>query len=74
MTDLPTSQGYDAILVFVDRFSKTLVVLPCHKKISTAETVDAMLCSVISYYGIPSQIISDRGTQYASKVFQQICK
>jgi hypothetical protein len=73
MTDLPECEGYDSILIFVDRFSKTLVALPCTKTITAGETAQLMIKSLIAYFGIPQKIISDRGTQYNSKVFQEIC-
>jgi hypothetical protein len=43
ITDLPPSQGFDAILTVVDRFIKMAHFLPCVKSISSQETVEHSL-------------------------------
>ena len=35
ITDLPVSNGYDSIFTVVDRHSKSVILLPCHKTITT---------------------------------------
>ncbi|SJL07038.1 uncharacterized protein ARMOST_10381 [Armillaria ostoyae] len=35
ITGLPDSNGYDALLVVVDRFSKAIIPVPCNKDLST---------------------------------------
>ena len=38
ITDLPESEGFDSILVVVDRFSKEVEFIPCTKSISALDT------------------------------------
>ena len=39
MTSLPVSDGFDAIMTVVDRFSKMLIAVPCSTKMSAVELV-----------------------------------
>lgn len=39
VTDLPISDRYDAILNVVDKFSKTVIMIPCTKETNTEETI-----------------------------------
>ncbi len=72
ITDLPVSLGYDALFVVVDRFSKATIISPCNKTITADETAKLYLESVWRRTGLPRQVISDRGPQFASKVMQEV--
>jgi hypothetical protein len=54
--------GYNVIVVFIDRFSKKAVSLP-YKKTATAKVL-AELYAVYyyRYIGLPDSIVSDRGS------------
>ena len=43
ITYLPISEGYDLLMVVVDRFSKMIECLSCNKTISTKETAIVFL-------------------------------
>jgi transposase InsO family protein len=72
ITDLPTSKGYDSLFVVVDRLSKAVIVTPCNKTITAEGTAQLYLDNVWRRTGLPQQVISDRGPQFASKVMQEI--
>ena len=72
ITDLPTSKGYNSLFVVVDRLSKAVIVTPCNKTIMAEETAQLYLDNVWRCTGLPQQVISDRGPQFASKVMQEI--
>ena len=72
--DLPESEGFDSILVVVDRFSKEVKFIPCTKSVSTLDTAKLYLHYVWKYHGLPTGIVSDRGLQFASQVMKDICK
>ncbi len=74
ITDLPQSKGYDSLLVTVDRFSKAVILAPCNKTITALETTELILNNVWRRVGLPRQIISDRGPQFAAKVTQELWK
>jgi hypothetical protein len=71
VTDLPvTEEGYDSITVFVDRLSKMVRLAPCKKNIDAPELAQLFMQHVFRSHGVPSQFVSDRGTQFVSKFWQ----
>jgi hypothetical protein len=69
--ELPPSQGYDSIMVFVDRFTKQAHFVPY-----TAKGFDAPLLAqmfrqnILRLHGIPSDIVSDRGSLFNSQFWR----
>ena len=72
--DLPESEGFDSILVVVDRFSKEVEFIPCTKSVSALDTAKLYLRHVWKHHGLPTGIVLDRGPQFASQVMKDICK
>ena len=72
VTDLPSSNNYDSMFVVVDRFSKAIIVSPCHKDITAEQTSQLYLDQVWQRTGLPKQVISDRVPQFASKVMREL--
>ena len=68
LTDLPESEGYDAILVVVDRFSKMIRLIPTNKTMDSNALLRVCWDKVWKDFGVPRIIISDRGPQFASKI------
>ena len=70
---LPTSNlGNRYILIIVDHFTKWAQVHAIPNAIAT--TVAQFIIKTILTFGIPDQIITDRGTNFQSKVLKQIYK
>ena len=75
ITDLPLSEGCDSIFTVVDQgLMKAIVLLPCNKTINVLGVVKLLIKNVFSKYGLPDKIVSDRGPQFASHVFQLATK
>ncbi|KAI2654828.1 Transposon Tf2-9 polyprotein [Labeo rohita] len=74
MTDLPSSDGNTCILVIVDRFSKFCHLLPLKGLPTAMETAESLFNHVFRYYGIPEDIVSDRGPQFISRVWKSFFK
>ncbi|KAL0202442.1 hypothetical protein M9458_000460, partial [Cirrhinus mrigala] len=74
ITDLPSSNNYTTILTVIDRFSKACRVIPLVKLPTAWETAEVMMNQVFRFFGIPDDIISDRGPQFTSRVWQAFCK
>lgn len=75
ITDLPPSNSFDSLLVIVDHdSSKGIVLCPCNKTIDALGTAQLYHHNVYRRFGLPKRIISDRGPQFASHVFQTLCE
>ena len=59
-------------LVLVDKFTKLVHLVPCHKEVDAAETAMMLIKHVVCLHGIPEVVISDRGPQFAAKLWTQI--
>lgn len=66
ITSLPESQGYDAILVMVDRFSKLAHVVPTRGTATALETAKIFLNAWWKHHGLPRVIVSDRDPKFTS--------
>lgn len=67
ITQLPsTKDGHDAIVVFVDRFSKQAVFIETFTKASAPDLATLFFKHVYRYHGVPSSIVSDRDTRFTS--------
>ncbi|KJZ68644.1 hypothetical protein HIM_11963 [Hirsutella minnesotensis 3608] len=75
VTDLPPtkSNGSSNLMVVTDRLSKS-VVLESLKDITAETTARALLRNVVQHHGVPRAIVSDRGTQFTSRLWQRLCE
>ena len=75
VTALPrTKAGNDAVLVFVDKFTKMVHIAACKKKCSTEQTAALLTDTIIKLHGVPKVLVSDRDTRFTSKYWQAFCK
>jgi hypothetical protein len=74
LTDLPASQGYDSIMIVVDRFSKRVYTAPCNKALNSEGTARLFKDVVWRYEGLPETVISDRGPQFVSEFTRELYK
>ena len=58
-TDLPLSNGYDSILVVIDRFSKEVEFIPMTKTVTALETAKLYLFNMWKNHGLPRSIVSN---------------
>jgi len=61
--ELPVSNGYNNILVIVDKLTKYALFIPTTTTITKKGTAKLFFHHVIAQYGIPWQVISDWDTQ-----------
>lgn len=66
ITHLPASNGFDAILVFVDMKSKDYIPIPCTDTIDAEGVARLFINHVYSHHGLPDRIFSDRDTTFLS--------
>ena len=60
ITKLPLVQGYDSILVVVDRFTKMAHFILTTEKTSAEELAQLFRDNIWKLHGLPDSIISDR--------------
>ncbi|KAK3565138.1 hypothetical protein QTP86_000246 [Hemibagrus guttatus] len=68
LMDLPNSGGYTAVLVVVDRFSKGCKLIPLKGLPSAMQTAEVLFVHVFRNFGLPEDIVSDRGPQFTPRV------
>ena len=74
---LSKNQRYDAILMVVDRLFKEKHYISCTKKNNStnAEVIASLFFWYIwCYHGLPISLTSNRGLQFASKMWDLLCK
>ena len=59
--ELPPSNGYNAICIFIDRFSKQIHVVPMTTKLTSEGIAKLYQDHVFHLHGLPRKIIHDRG-------------
>jgi len=66
ITKLPLAQGYDLILVVVDRLTKMVYFILTTEKTSAKGLARLFRNNVWKLHGLSESIISDRGPQFAA--------
>ena len=73
-TEMPESLGYNNILVVIDRFSKEAVFIPCTKEENTLTTAELFRDHIWCQHGLPSSVVSDRGSIFTSHFMGELYK
>jgi len=72
ITKLPLAQGYDAILVVVDRFMKMVHFVPTTERTSAEGLAQLFRDNIWKLHGLPDSIISDRGPQFMAGIMKEL--
>ena len=68
---LPPSKGFTYILTCIDRFTRWPEAIPLTSS-STEEIAQALLNGWIARFGVPSKIVTDRGRQFESNLWNSL--
>ena len=74
IVQLPESNGFTAILVIVDRFTKMAHFAPTTDNVDARGTVKLFMDNSFRHHGIPEDIVSDRGTTFTAQFTQEFMK
>ena len=74
ITALPISNGKDVLWVIIDRLTKMGHFVACHSTMNPEDLADHFLRQVIRPHGLPSDIVSDRGSVYTSDFWKRLTK
>ena len=72
ITKLLLAQGYDAILVVCDQFSKMAHFIATAEKTSAERLAKLFRDHVWKLHGLPKSIISDRGVQFVAGMMKEL--
>ena len=72
ITKLPLAQGYDLILVVVDRLTKMVHFIPTIERTSAEGLARLFRDNVWKLHGLPESIISDRGLQFITGLIREL--
>jgi len=72
ITKLPLAQGYDAILVVCDHFSKMAHFIATTERMSAEGLTKLFQDHVWKLHGLPESIILDRGVQFVAGIMKEL--
>jgi len=72
ITKLPLAQGYNSILVVVDRLTKMVYFVPTIEKTSVEGLARLFKDNVWKLHGLPESIISNRGPQFVAGLMREL--
>ncbi|QRW24326.1 Retrotransposable element Tf2 protein [Rhizoctonia solani] len=71
---LPVSEGFDAILTVIDRFSKMVHFIPTQSTASAIDVANLFITYVWKLHGLPRSTVSDRGPTFNAKFIRHLYK
>ncbi|SOV03194.1 uncharacterized protein UDID_18348 [Ustilago sp. UG-2017a] len=69
---LPPSSNFMAILVVVNRLTKMAIFVPTTNELDAPELAKLFLRHVYSKHGLPTSIVSDRGSEFTSHFWRSL--
>ena len=79
ITDLPIARksvlckNASSILVVVDRLSKEEHIIPC-ERMTASYLAHVFVRDVVRLHGLPRSIVTDRGSQFTSDMWKEVCR
>jgi len=74
ITDLPKSEGDEAILIVSDRLSEMAHFLPGTKEMDARQFSELFMREIFRLHGLPKDIITDRGSRFTSDLWKETTK
>ncbi|KAJ1171611.1 hypothetical protein NDU88_003471 [Pleurodeles waltl] len=71
---LPPVKSFTTVLVIVDFLSKMAHFVPLRKLPTAAEFADIFIREIVRLHGLPSKVVSDRGSQFNSRFWKKLCE
>jgi hypothetical protein len=71
--ELPTSNGFNNILVIIGKLTKYAIFIPTSTTVTEKETAKLFFSHIIAKFSIPHQIISDQDTRWKGDFWKEIC-
>jgi len=72
---LPTSEGYDSIMMVTDHdCTKAVILVPFQETIDVEGVAKLFKDQIFPFIGLPKKIISDTDPRFTSVFFRELCK
>ena len=72
ITELPESNGKDAIMVVVDSVTKWSHFVSTVTTLSAARTAQLYLRHIWKHHGLPKKVVSDQGPQFIAEFMKEL--
>jgi hypothetical protein len=72
ITGLPLVGGYNAIIVYIDHYSKQVHALPTTSDVDAEGVADLHYRKIFHLHSIPTKIVLDRGPQFAARLMKAL--
>ncbi len=69
-----TPRKHDSIWVIVDRLTKTAHFIAVHTTYTAEKYAEIYIDRIVRLHGVPKTILSDRGTQFIARFWEQVHK
>ena len=77
ITGLPEINGYNALIVCVDKFGKLYRLIPCRageNALSATKIAQLFFDNVVRLYGVPHYVLHDRNPRFAAQFWRALWK
>ena len=77
ITGLPEINGYNALIVCVDKFGKLCRLIPCRageNALSATEIAQLFFDNVVRLYGVPRYVLHDRDPRFTAQFWRALWK
>lgn len=69
---LPKSNGYDYLLLIIDRFSSMVHLIPTKTTVTATDVAVKYINEIVRLHGVPRTIVSDRDPKFISQFWQEL--
>ena len=73
ITGLAPNKDCTSIMVVTDRLSKSIIAVPM-KETHAIDVAQTLLEHIFQHHGLPTTIVSNRGTQFVSMLWTEVCR
>jgi transposase InsO family protein len=67
-------EGFDLLLLVIDRLTKYIRIIPAKKTDDAKTTARRFIESVVKHQGLPDRIVTDRGSVWTSEFWKNLCQ
>jgi hypothetical protein len=72
ITSLPPSDGFDAVMVVIDKLTKFTLYIPTHSSMNQQSFAKLFVTKVARHYGTPIGMVTDRDPRWARTFWESV--